>query len=297
MNGNPQIEDGYIKIANELAEALSEIRISGEEWQVLWVILRKTYGWHKKEDWIPLNQFMEMTGINKPCIIRAIKKLEKKKIVIKKDNDKGKTYEFNKHYKEWQPLSKKITLSKKIISVIKKDNASLSKKIPSKTNTSITNISKEKVCASTPYLLAKKLYEIRGLNIRPIDIDMRNFKLLLQFYPEEMILKGIMWRLAHDPEGFYHKNLTSAMVYRQFGNWIAESSVKAISFQDWLAKNPEFDYQKFDDQLARADGFLIAFQKAKEAVKNRFVYFQESDYEMYRKAIRIKSKEVAKEVK
>ena len=155
----------------------------------------------------------------------------------------------------------------------------------------------KKNSASTPYLLAKKLYEIRGLNIRPIDIDMRNFKLLLQFYPEEMILKGIMWRLAHDPEGFYHKNLTSAMVYRQFGNWIAESSVKAISFQDWLAKNPEFDYQKYDDQLARADGFLIAFQKAKEAVKNGFVYFQESDYEMYRKAIRIKSKEVAKEVK
>jgi len=81
--GNPQIEDGYVKIADELAEAFARYRISGEEWQVLWAILRKTYGWNKKEDWISLSQFQELTGIKRPNIIRALKKLIQKNIVIK----------------------------------------------------------------------------------------------------------------------------------------------------------------------------------------------------------------------
>jgi hypothetical protein len=47
-------------------------------------------------------------------------------IIIKKDNN---LYRFQKDFDCWKPLSKKITLSKKIITVIKKDNLPLSKKI------------------------------------------------------------------------------------------------------------------------------------------------------------------------
>jgi phage replication O-like protein O len=131
---NPQVEEGYVKIANELQEAFCRTRIPGEERQVLDVIIRKTYGWNKCEDAISLSQFVLMTGINKPCVIRAIQGLLSKKIisVIKKDNEPVKLYKFNKDYHQWQPLSKKITLSKKIIGVIQKDNLSLSKKIPTK---------------------------------------------------------------------------------------------------------------------------------------------------------------------
>lgn len=125
---NPQKEDGYTAIANEIVSALASIRISGEEMQCLWVILRKTYGWNKKEDSISLSQFTEITGINKrQNVLRALNKLLSKKIigVIKKDNTISK-YRLNKDFETWQPLSKKITpsrlLSKKITGVIKKDN-------------------------------------------------------------------------------------------------------------------------------------------------------------------------------
>jgi phage replication O-like protein O len=143
---NPQKEDGFTAIANEIMDALAHIRIPGEERQILDVILRKTYGFQKCEDYISLSQFMSMTGIKKPNVIRAIRGLTSKKMitVIKKDNAVANLFKFNKNFDQWEALSKKITLSKKIMTFIKKDNASLSKKIPTKENTTKETITKEK---------------------------------------------------------------------------------------------------------------------------------------------------------
>jgi len=127
---NLQVEEGYVRIATEIQDAFCRTRIPGKERQVLDVIIRKTYGWNKCEEAISLSQFSGMTGINKPCVIRAIQGLLSKKIiiVIQKDNEPVKRYKFNKDYHQWQPLSKKITLSKKIPTIdnnkdtITKDN-------------------------------------------------------------------------------------------------------------------------------------------------------------------------------
>jgi len=159
---SPQLEDGYLRLAIEIVDAFARYRLSGEEWKVLWVVLRKTYGYQKKDDWISLSQFVKYTGMKKPNILRALSKLITKKIVIiKKDNTKQKKYQFNKVYSTWEPLSKKITtatkkpLSKKITSVIKKDNRSLSKKIPTIDNYTKENIQKKERQA----LKFKKLQE------------------------------------------------------------------------------------------------------------------------------------------
>ena len=120
---NPQLENGFTMIAHEILEALAGIRISGEAWQVLCVIIRKTYGFKKTTDYISLSQFKKHTKISQPNIVRAINKLVSMNVVIKKDNLKRPTYRFNKDYDKWIPLSKKITTSKK---VIKKDNQELS---------------------------------------------------------------------------------------------------------------------------------------------------------------------------
>lgn len=121
---SPQIDNGFTKIANELQEAFCKIRIPGEERQVLDVILRKTYGWNKKEDAISLSQFVLLTGINKPNVCRALSKLIMKNMIIKKDKGISVNYSIQKDYTRWKPLSKKIALSKKIMPVIKKDNKS-----------------------------------------------------------------------------------------------------------------------------------------------------------------------------
>ena len=144
-DASPQTENGFTKIANEILDALIKYRIPGEQRQCLDAILRKTYGFHKKTDYIALSQFVEMTGLKKPTVVRAIQGLLSKKIitVIKKDNKTIHLYEFNKNYSQWKPLSKKITLSKKIITVIKKDNPSLSFLSTTKDNTTKDNTTKE----------------------------------------------------------------------------------------------------------------------------------------------------------
>lgn len=126
---NPQAENGHTDIANEIVDMFCRYRISGEEWQVLWVVLRKTYGWHKREDHISLSQFSDLTGIPRPAVARALSKLLSKKIlsVIKKDNTTPNMYRFNKHYHTWQVVSKKTTglkggIKNDTSGVIKNDN-------------------------------------------------------------------------------------------------------------------------------------------------------------------------------
>jgi phage replication O-like protein O len=103
---NPQAENGHTDIANDIAEALARTRLSGEETQALWVVLRKTYGWHKKQDRISLSQFVQMTGICRQNVTRALKKLESKMILrIKVDSKRAHIYEFMKDFDKWKTAS------------------------------------------------------------------------------------------------------------------------------------------------------------------------------------------------
>lgn len=132
MTASPQTENGYTAIANELLEALGRINVSGAEMQVFLVILRKTYGFKKKEDYISLSQFTLATGMQKPNVCRALSKLITKNMIIKIDKASPIKYRIQKDYTTWTPLSKLIRLSKQIMSVIHIDNKSLSKQMPTK---------------------------------------------------------------------------------------------------------------------------------------------------------------------
>jgi len=130
---SPQLEDGHISIAMEIWEALTAYRIPGEQMQCLMFILRKTYGWKKKQDSISLSQFMDATGMKKSSVARALKGLLSKKIirVIKKDNAKVKTYEFIKNFEQWAPAKKKQGVLKKEYRVLKKEHGVLKKEYQS----------------------------------------------------------------------------------------------------------------------------------------------------------------------
>lgn len=104
----------YTKIPNEIIEALCHVNLSSYESRVLWLILRKTYGFHKKTDWISLSQFSKETGIDRRNICKVIKKLStghtknsgKGIIIINKANRKKPLYGLQEDYKKWSvPLS------------------------------------------------------------------------------------------------------------------------------------------------------------------------------------------------
>lgn len=139
QNYCPKCKDGYTQIANELLEALCQIRIPGESTQVFLTILRKTYGFKKVVDQISLSQFVVATGMKKPNICRALKQLETlnvikiDKLVSQNDNAYRIMYRINKYYKTWETEKRKQSrpqpLSKRIILVGQNDNEALSKTI------------------------------------------------------------------------------------------------------------------------------------------------------------------------
>ncbi len=102
---NPQKENGFTSIANEIMEALSKIRLSSYEMRVLFAILRKTYGWNKKRDRISFSQFRELTNLRDPHISRSLKKLLNRSIVTQI----GKLYGLQKDYTKWKKLPKLVS--------------------------------------------------------------------------------------------------------------------------------------------------------------------------------------------
>ncbi|MCQ4575206.1 MAG: replication protein, partial [Candidatus Brocadiales bacterium] len=139
---NPQTENGFLRVANELAEAFCFVNLYPYESRVLWYVLRKTFGWSKKTDRIPLSQFSKGAGLDRRLVHRALKQLrEKGLIVITKDDKNHISYGLEKDYTKWRVSSAKMT-------VIGKDDGVSSKKmtdLSSPKTPSIDNISKDTV--------------------------------------------------------------------------------------------------------------------------------------------------------
>ena len=107
---NPQLENGYMCLANELAEALMRINLSAYQSRVLWAIWRRTYGWKKKGDWVPNSLIVKMTGLDKRHVCRAKKELIARNIIIAN----GRNLAFQKDYEKWRQTPKVIPICKKI---------------------------------------------------------------------------------------------------------------------------------------------------------------------------------------
>jgi phage replication O-like protein O len=106
----PKLKDGYTMIANETLEAISTINLSPYESRVLWCIVRKTYGWHKKADLISLSQIVKATGLAKGHASRALKHLLSRSLVTRLGNNQ---IGFQKDYEKWaQKLPDQVTQGK-----------------------------------------------------------------------------------------------------------------------------------------------------------------------------------------
>lgn len=119
---NPQKENGYTPISNELFEAIVAFRIPGEIRQVFDAVLRKTYGYNKKEDSIANSQLVALTKMKKQNVSRSIAALVDHKLVIKSDdrNGDGNVLKINKDYQQWVQFG------------IKSDDKKKAKKLSSK---------------------------------------------------------------------------------------------------------------------------------------------------------------------
>lgn len=102
----PQLENGHTQIANEILERLAKTHLSPNQWQVMLCVIRKTYGFHKKVDYIANFQIMEATGLCKAVVSRCLKGLDDMNIITRK----GKCIGFQKDWERWKQLAEQSTL-------------------------------------------------------------------------------------------------------------------------------------------------------------------------------------------
>lgn len=102
---NPQLENGHTRIANELMEQLMKLYLAPNQWQVLVCIIRKTYGFHKKIDYITNSQICEGTGLVKSTVSRAVNILKRRGIITRN----GKHIGLQKDWEQWQKLAEQAT--------------------------------------------------------------------------------------------------------------------------------------------------------------------------------------------
>jgi len=85
---DPQVENGHIKIANEIIEALCKIKLRSSDRRVFDAIMRKTYGFNKKADRLSIGQIMSSTGLSRRAVIYSMKNLQAKNMIVVQRNKK-----------------------------------------------------------------------------------------------------------------------------------------------------------------------------------------------------------------
>ena len=126
---SPQRENGHVRVANELVEAFQRLRLSGNQWRLLWTIMRFTYGWNKKTDYISLTTFEKCTGLKRWNLKRNLDDLFHREIIIRDNSGYIIKYGLQKDYTKWKTSIKNNTS-------IKNDTAT---GIKNNTKTSIKN--------------------------------------------------------------------------------------------------------------------------------------------------------------
>lgn len=100
-NGNPQTEDGYTRLANELLEAMIKFKFSERQYKIVFCIIRKTYGFNKKQDDISLSQLSELSMLPINHVSVVINQLVKLNVLFKSKGKYAHILSLNKSYDTW----------------------------------------------------------------------------------------------------------------------------------------------------------------------------------------------------
>lgn len=102
------LDDGFTRIANELLEAVMRAGLSQHQLLVFMAVMRKTYGFNKKADWVSNEQISMLTGILPHKCSAAKSTLVKRGILTQT----GRVIGINKAVSEWSSLPVKGTEKK-----------------------------------------------------------------------------------------------------------------------------------------------------------------------------------------
>lgn len=101
---NPQLEEGFTRIANVILDALARTKLNGSQHRIIDVIIRNTYGYNKKIAMLSDSYISKATGIHPKQINREINNLVTMGIVVveyKGDYNSPRRIGLNKNFDNW----------------------------------------------------------------------------------------------------------------------------------------------------------------------------------------------------
>jgi phage replication O-like protein O len=119
---SPQAENGHTDLNHENLERLYSLDLSGSEFRIILYIIRRTWGWKKKDCVVKTSTMVTETKLSKKSVCEAVNKLVTKRLLITDKDGRKVTYKFNKDYDEWKVTERKLGGYEKVTSKLRKGN-------------------------------------------------------------------------------------------------------------------------------------------------------------------------------
>lgn len=147
---NPQKENGYTTIANELLEAIYRRKFTASQLKILMFIMRFTYGFNRKTAPLSNSFIASGTGIHEITVSREINSLINDNVIElhkKPSFHDSRVIGINKDYEGWSnhlELASALRVSENVDRVSVQANLGLVSTLTKKRKNTNTNIKKEK---------------------------------------------------------------------------------------------------------------------------------------------------------
>lgn len=98
---SPQTDEGFVRIANELMDAVLSAGFSQRQLLVLLAIIRKTYGYNKKEDDMSAQQIGKLCNMGRQHVTTILNQLADMNVIHKRPGKYGCIIGIQKNYSAW----------------------------------------------------------------------------------------------------------------------------------------------------------------------------------------------------
>lgn len=243
-----KIPENSTPIINPILEALARAKLSTYEFNIVMAVIRKTYGWDKKNDWITGSQLSNLTGILQNHCYRTIAKLVKKNILTKDNLRIG----LNKRVSEWL-LPKQVVPKQVVPKQVVGSTHIGSQVIPIQVYTKDT-ITKDTITKETHKKILDMFNSYTGKNFQLTSQKKKQLQAILKMYSVSQIEQAIKNRL-NDPSS------------------MGKNKDKKIWAYDWDSLFRKVDYLdkalNLEGSVAKDDDFYI--QELNELGMNKFI--------------------------
>ena len=118
-SASPQLENGHTRISNELLEVIIKCHFSATELDIIWFIVRNTYGWNRKAAIISYGMMAKGMGGDIRYVKRMVSRLIKNGVIFKAKINNQNLFGLNKNYKVWRLwTTKNVDVEKTTSSVV-----------------------------------------------------------------------------------------------------------------------------------------------------------------------------------